>query len=104
MKTQQSEWRDKLKILLNNWVIRIIKFGQAKIPEHGLYGFECPDAEFFIESLLSHQRTEICERLEKMKRAHKLINDYGENIPRSREDTIYDYTLFDAIEEIRRMK
>ena len=81
-----NNWEDKLKILINEWVKRLIKFDSLTevnpYPKGGFTVYECPDIEPFIHSLLTSERSrwqkETRERLEKLKKnpmTNKEINE-----------------------------
>lgn len=61
------DWEGKVTIMNQEWVVRLIKFGQAKIPEHGFFIFENPDLVPFINSLLSKDRQQLGVEVERGK-------------------------------------
>lgn len=63
-----NDWEDRLKILVNEWVKRLIKFGDLNEPKRygGWTVYECPDLTPFIRSLLQKERQGIREEVERM--------------------------------------
>lgn len=62
---ETQEWEDKVKICNHDWVMRLIKFGQTKIPKLGFYIFYNPELEEIIRSELSRQRAKIVKEMGK---------------------------------------
>lgn len=61
--SEPTDWEDESKILINEWVFRLIKFGNITLPKKngGFTVFECPDLIPFIQNLLNEQKKETRE-------------------------------------------
>ena len=60
---ETEDWEKDVTLLNYDWAVRLIKFGQAKIPERGFYAFENPYLIPFIEKLLSSQRVSLLKEV-----------------------------------------
>lgn len=49
-------WEDRLKILVNDWVYRLVKFGEVPPKKYGFTIYECSDLQPFVEALLHQTR------------------------------------------------
>lgn len=65
---EKEDWEREITIQNHEWLVRLIKFGEAKIPKSGFYTFQNPDLIPFIASLLQEQREDIVERIEELKK------------------------------------
>lgn len=67
-KSKSENWEDKIKMCNHDWVVRLIKFGDAKIPEVGFYAFENPYiygiVEKAITTAVAEERKRIVEEIE----------------------------------------
>lgn len=45
----KNNHEEELAILIHEWVVRLIKLGEAKIPKCGFYRFECPELKPFVD-------------------------------------------------------
>src|ERR1035437_6814564 len=55
--TDKTTWEDRSRILINEWVMRMIKFGDLNLPKRSgrFVVFECPDLNPFIAELLKEE-------------------------------------------------
>jgi hypothetical protein len=65
--TQKESWEAELAKLIHEWVVRLIKLGEARIPKHGFYVFQCPELEPFVRDLILSDRARIVEELKQLK-------------------------------------
>lgn len=75
-----EDWRVIVQIMNHDWVVRLIKFGEAKIPEAGFYIFQNPELIPFIEKLLADQKERILQgevmKDEKLEPCHATHEDF----------------------------
>ena len=68
----EMHWKNKVKIMLSEWMFRMRDLGELKDfinKEAGFYSFECKELEEYIDDLLSQSRQEaVDEEREKITR------------------------------------
>ena len=59
------DWEDEIKILLSDWVKRMIKFGEVNKPNRlaGFTVYDCPYIYPIITNLLKSQRQDLLKEL-----------------------------------------
>jgi hypothetical protein len=89
----QDSWQNRVKILNHEWVIRLIKLGEAKIPDRGFYVFENPYLEDFISKELQNQVEDL--QIDHVKELEELDREHSNELLKQRQE---------IIEEIKGMK
>lgn len=97
-KAGEMNWVDEIKICNHDWVVRLIKLGQAEIPKIGFYVFDNPYIYKIVEKAIQQAIAQERERIVKSLRMEKLYNPK----PSFLQDTQLPYEIYEDYDERKR--